>query len=189
MSSKSNRSKSPRNGSRRASNGSPLTGNESQAHLKSARQVFDSIRRIVRVLRLSARHTEKAFGLSAAQLFVLHKLAEGHRPQTPSELAEKALTDQSSVSVVVQRLVDRGYVLRTRSARDGRSFDLTLTDTGRRIVRKSPDSTQDRLLGAMLKMPPARTKQLADLMEELVGHCGIASEEATMLLEDETAQG
>ena len=154
---------------------------------EEVRSVLDSIRRIVRVLRLSARHTEKAFGLSAAQLFVLHKLAEGQRPQTPSELAEKALTDQSSVSVVVQRLVDRGYVLRTRSVRDGRSFDLTLTDAGRRVVKKSPDSTQDRLLEAMMKMSPARTKQLAELMEELVGHTGIAAEEATMLLEDEAA--
>src|SRR4051794_12576310 len=48
----------------------------STAHVQSARLVFDSIRRIVRVLRLSARHTEKEFGLSAAQLFVVQKLSE-----------------------------------------------------------------------------------------------------------------
>ena len=38
----------------------------------------------------------------------------------------------------------------------------------------------------MLKMSPARTKQLADLMEELVSHTGISAEEATMLLEDDS---
>src|SRR3989440_12814736 len=117
------RSKSARGGRLAAAPTSQMTRRpEGVAQSKAIRSVFDSIRRIVRVLRLSARHTEKTFGLSAAQLFVLHKLAEHDAPQTPGDLAGKALTDQSSVSVVVQRLVDRGYVQRVRSTQDGRSF-------------------------------------------------------------------
>src|SRR4051794_20418051 len=85
-----------RRGGAGSGNGGGGGGGKSSPHLQSARQVFDSLRRIVRVLRLSARHTEKAFGLSAAQLFVVQKLAESPTPLTPSELAEKALTDQSS---------------------------------------------------------------------------------------------
>jgi DNA-binding MarR family transcriptional regulator len=156
----------------------------SNHRIRDVRAVFDSIRRIVRVLRLSARNTEKQFGLSAAQLFVLHKLAESDT-LTPGELAEKALTDQSSVSVVVQRLVDRGYVSRARSERDARSFLLTLSDAGRTVVKNSPESTQDRLQTAINRMPAARVKLLAELLHEVISNTGLSSEYPTMLMEDD----
>jgi DNA-binding MarR family transcriptional regulator len=152
---------------------------------QDARAVLDSIRRIVRVLRLTARHTEKQFGLSAAQLFVLQRLAEAGTPLTPSELAARTLTDQSSISVVSQRLVDRGYASRSRSETDARSYRLTLTDTGRSVVRKLPDATQGKLLHAMLAMPAADVRQLAKLLGRLVQETGLSQEKASMLMEDE----
>ena len=45
------------------------------AHLSDVKSVLDSIRRIVRVLRITDRLTAKHFGLSTAQLFVLQRLA------------------------------------------------------------------------------------------------------------------
>src|SRR4051794_2583861 len=54
-------------------------------------QILDSIRRVVRVLRVSSRAAEKQVGLSAAQLFVLHTLAD--RPASSiNELAELTRT-------------------------------------------------------------------------------------------------
>jgi DNA-binding MarR family transcriptional regulator len=157
----------------------------SNGRAQDARAVFDSIRRIVRVLRLTSRHTEKEFGLSAAQLFVLQKLAEAGTPLTPSDLAARTLTDQSSISVVTQRLVDRGYASRSRSETDARSYQLTLTETGRSVVRKVPDATQGRLLEAMLAMPSADVRQLAKLLGRLVQETGLGDEQASMLMEDE----
>lgn len=157
----------------------------SNGRAQDARAVFDSIRRIVRVLRLTSRHTEKQFGLSAAQLFVLQKLAEAGAPLTPSELAARTLTDQSSISVVTQRLVDRGYASRSRSETDARSFSLTLTDAGRMVVRKVPDATQGKLLGAMLAMPAADVRQLAKLLGRLVEHTGLSEQRPSMLMEDD----
>src|SRR4051812_6915818 len=84
---------------------------------RDARSVLDSIRRIVRALRVSSRRAELNVGLSGAQLFVLQKLAEGGRLSV-NELAAKTLTHQSSVSVVVQRLSARGLVSSSRSAQD-----------------------------------------------------------------------
>src|SRR5262245_58016101 len=83
------------------------------------RRVLDAIRRVVRVLRVSAVEAERTLGLSAAQLFVLHKLGDGQSVSV-NELAERTHTHQSSVSVVAQRLVDGGLVRRQESAADGR---------------------------------------------------------------------
>ena len=82
-----------------------------------ARAVLDAIRRIVRLLRQSARAAERRTGMSAAQLFVLQQLRSAGGALTPGELAERTLTHQSSVSVVARRLVDGGLVKRQRRRR------------------------------------------------------------------------
>ena len=69
---------------------------------RATRQVLDAIRRVVRTLREASRHSEKAAGISAAQLFVLQRLA-GTGGLSVNELAARTLTHQSSVSVVVSK--------------------------------------------------------------------------------------
>jgi hypothetical protein len=40
-------------------------------------EALDAIRRIIRVLRLSSSQTQREFGVTGAQLFVLQQLIEG----------------------------------------------------------------------------------------------------------------
>ena len=124
----------------------------------ATRTVLDSIRRIVRALRESSRETERSIGLGAAQLFVLQRLA-GAPPLSINELADRTLTHQSSVSVVVSRLVEGGLVARTRAATDGRRVEITLTAAGRAAAgartHRGPGPA-DRRARPARRRPPAR---------------------------------
>ena len=133
----------------------------------ATRAVLDSIRRIVRALRESSRKTERSVGLGAAQLFVLQRLA-GAPPLSINELAERTLTHQSSVSVVVSRLVQGGLVARTRAAADGRRVEITLTAAGRTLLERAPAAAQDRLIGALGLLGLAARKELATHLGRLV---------------------
>jgi DNA-binding MarR family transcriptional regulator len=133
----------------------------------ATRAVLDSIRRIVRALRESSRKTERSVGLGAAQLFVLQRLA-GAAPLSLNELAERTLTHQSSVSVVVSRLVRSGLVARRRAAADGRRVAITLTPTGREVLSRAPAAAQDRLIGALGLLDVAARKDLARHLGRLV---------------------
>jgi DNA-binding MarR family transcriptional regulator len=133
----------------------------------ATRAVLDSIRRIVRALRESSRKTERSVGLGAAQLFVLQRLA-GAPPLSINELADRTLTHQSSVSVVVSRLVRGGLVARTRAAADGRRVEITLTPAGRALLRRAPAAAQDRLIGALGLLGVAARKDLARHLGRLV---------------------
>jgi DNA-binding MarR family transcriptional regulator len=133
----------------------------------ATRAVLDSIRRIVRALRESSRKTERSVGLGAAQLFVLQRLA-GAPPLSINELAERTLTHQSSVSVVVSRLVRGGLVARTRAAADGRRVEITLTAAGRALLERAPAAAQDRLIGALGLLGVAARKDLAGHLGRLV---------------------
>jgi DNA-binding MarR family transcriptional regulator len=149
----------------------------------ASRQVLDAIRRIVRVLRESSRVSERAVGLSAAQLFVLQRLA-GATTLSVNELAARTLTHQSSVSVVVSRLVARGLVARRASAADGRRVEVGLTTAGRELLRRSPAGpAQDRLIAGLQLMGAAPRRRLAASLRALVDAMALSDEQPTMFFE------
>jgi len=148
-----------------------------------ARSILDAIRRIVQALRLSDRAAERQAGISGAQLFVLEKLAAAQGPLSVNELADATLTHQSSVSVVVQKLEQRGLVTRVRNTRDARRVELSLTPQARKLLRKAPQATQDKIISAINAMPPSQRKQLAKLLESLSQSLG-GDAAPSMLFED-----
>jgi len=146
--------------------------------------ILDSIRRIVRMLRVASRAAEKDLGLSAAQLFVLHSLAKGPAASL-NEVAERTRTHQSSVSVVVQRLVERGLVARDIDPGDARRRGLSLTPAAWPLLRDSPDAPSERLIAAMERMPTTTRKRLAADLARLVHELGADDEPASMLFEED----
>ncbi|MGE0870692.1 MAG: MarR family winged helix-turn-helix transcriptional regulator [Kofleriaceae bacterium] len=146
--------------------------------------VLVALRRIVRWLRLADREAELACGVSAAQLFVLHRLAAGPAPSL-ARLAEWTLTDQSSVSTVVSRLVAGGYVARTPSRVDRRRAELRLTAAGRRLLATAPPIPQAHLLAALTMMPRGEGADIVRALQRLI--CAIGADDVSphMLFEDE----
>jgi DNA-binding MarR family transcriptional regulator len=148
----------------------------------SARAVLDCIRHIVRTLREASRNAERTVGLSAAQLFVLQRLA-GARALSVNELAARTLTHQSSVSVVVTKLARRGLVERIRSSDDARRVEVSMTNAGRAVLARAPAATQDRLIAALALMGrPARSRLARDL-GLLVDAMGIEGRRPPMFFE------
>lgn len=145
---------------------------------------LDSLRRIIRALRVSSRRAERELGVSGAQLFVLQRLAEGPAGSV-NELAERTHTHQSSVSVVVRRLVERGLVSRRRSPTDQRRVELALSAAGRRVLQGSRPAAHVRLADAMRRLPRDRRTRLAALLRELVALMGAADESASMMFDDD----
>jgi DNA-binding MarR family transcriptional regulator len=153
--------------------------------VRDSQRILDSIRRLVRLLRLSDRMAQTELGLSAAQLFVLQEL--GKTPALSlNDLAERTRTDQSSVSVVVTRLVQSGHVSRDRDPRDGRRLVLNLTKGGRAIVQKAPLAAQGRVLDALERIAPADRKRFAETFVRLIEELGAEKGVAPMMFDDET---
>src|SRR4051812_32053043 len=104
-------------------------------NMSDTARILDAVRRLVRHLRLADRAAQSELGISGAQLFVLNELG-----RTPSlslnDLASRTRTDQSSVSVVVSRLVDAGLLTRDRDPRDARRLVLNLTKSGRALLQR-----------------------------------------------------
>lgn len=149
--------------------------------------MLDAVRRIVHALRESSRWAEKHVGLSGAQLFVLQKLAESPAVSV-NELAARTHTHQSSVSTVVSRLVDRGFVRRDRSGVDRRSVHLSLAARGRRLADRAPDVAQERLIRSIERLPAGRRRLLASTLGELAQAMDAVDQAPAMFFEDRGRQ-
>lgn len=150
--------------------------------------ILDDLRRIVRVLRESSRATERELGVSGAQLFVLKALS-GARAVSLNELAARTCTHQSTVSVVVKKLVERGLVSRATSELDARRVELALTRRGRALLARSPLAAQDRLIEGLERLPGEERQGLATALRHLVEAMQLADEQPTMFFEDDGEDG
>ena len=152
-----------------------------EAHAAAA---MVSLRKIIRYLRIADREIEMASGLSSAQLFVLATLAD-----TPAlslaEVADRALTDQSSVSTVVARLVERGLIARKSSQEDRRRAELHLTAAGHKVLKTAPQVPQKRLVDAILEMPASRRTELVRCLDCLVQAVGADDVKPKLLFQED----
>jgi DNA-binding MarR family transcriptional regulator len=146
-------------------------------------EALTALRRIVHALHRASRSAERTHGVSGAQLFVLQLLAEAP-VDSLNALAERTLTHQSSVSVVVSRLVARGLVERTRSAEDGRRIQLRLSPDGEDLLTRTPAAMQLRLIDALRGLPKRDLRSLAGTLGEVVTAMGAGSESAGFMFDD-----
>lgn len=131
--------------------------------------VIAAIRRIAQAIRIASRRNERQRGASTAQMLVLSTLAGAREPIALKLLALRTNTHQSSASVVVSKLVDRGLVRRLRAAHDARLQQLSLTGEGRKIVASAPvDAASEQLLAALSGMARRDVADLSRLLHELV---------------------
>lgn len=129
------------------------------------------------------RACEKSTSLGGAQFFVLQRLSSSG-PISINDLATHTLTDQSSVSVLVKRLVERGLVGRETSAEDARKVLVHITAKGRALVSKAPCSPQERIVQAVMALPRSDSRKLAQLMEHVVREAGLHTPSPGLIFEE-----
>lgn len=149
-----------------------------------SQEILDSIRRVVRALRLASRRAEVRFGLSGAQLFVLQALKDGSSA-TINEIAERTYTHQSTVSGIVAKLAGAGLLARATSREDARRRQVKITPKGAALLKRRIELGQSRLLAGIAKLPVRERRQLSELLGKLVTEAGFSDLPAKMFFEED----
>lgn len=170
-------------GSGRGSSASRPRPTAADVHRDSVMRAVNGLRRIVRALHRSNRLAEQRWHVSAAQLLVLQRLAEAPTLSV-NQLADRTFTHQSTVSVVVTRLVKRGLVARSRSGDDARRAELSLTSAGRALLKRAMGAAQTQLMDALDTMPAPQLRQINGCLDHIVSALGVAEEPAGMFFEE-----
>lgn len=145
--------------------------------------MLDALRRIMRFLRMPASRGRTA-GLTTAQFFVLAQLKDAPAPSIRA-LAQRTMSDPSSVSVVAWKLVELGLISRSLDDADGRRAGLAITTRGKRMLARAPVLPQVRIVRALAAMPKPRRRAIAQALEQLVLAVGAHAIQPRMFFEDD----
>lgn len=150
---------------------------------QNAQRAADSVRRLIRGLRLAARRTTRT-GVTSAQLYVLSCLSADSAGSL-NDLAQRTLTDRSSVATVVDRLVERGLVTSSPDPADRRRSVIRITARGRAILKDAPESATAQLLDGLGALDDPELAALSTGLERLVSAMGLAATPAEFLFSEE----
>lgn len=130
-----------------------------------------------RVAELALQLGRAAYGDSAAdsltpaQWMALRFFARANRfSRTVSAFAEFHSTTRGTASQTVKSLVERGYLSRTRSERDGRSAVVELTARARRKLEADPF---EAVVRAALALSPAQRDRTAAGLRGILGRLAV----------------
>lgn len=155
-----------------------------ESPVTSAHGILNSCRRLVNIIHTASKATEKSLGLSAAQHYVLQKLADGEA-RSVNELAQLTYTHQSSVSVVARKLVEKKLLMSQPAKDDGRRNLLKLSPAGRKVLtRHEGFQVQDQVLGAILSLSSADQEMLNQLLGRILNQLQGGEGPAPMFLEN-----
>ncbi len=134
---------------------------------RDAAEVVNSLRRLFKAIQEYSKAIFRSTGLSGPQVWALTVLA-AEPGLSLGELAERLFAHPSTVSGIVDRLEDRGAVLRAPDPEDRRGVRLSLTPLGRRLLRRSPPSVQVGLREALEGLPGLQLRQLRRSLDLVV---------------------
>ena len=104
---------------------------------KTWQKVLISLRQIIRATDMHSKNVMRRYGLTIPQLVVLRAI-DNTSNVTVRTISEHVSLSQATVTTILNRLEQRGLVIRKRSADDRRIVHTVLTDAARRMIETSP---------------------------------------------------
>lgn len=107
----------------------------------------------------------KPLGLTYTQ-YILFLVLWEKDGLTVGEICSRLKLDSGTISPVLKKLCQHGYIEKSQSTEDERSFIITLTEKGRMLQEEAKDIPLQ--VGKCINIAPEKAKQLYDLLYELL---------------------
>lgn len=117
---------------------------------------------------LFERHVGEPFGLRKTEYsMLLLLLANG--PLSPKRLAQALALSAPNLTMLLDRLQERGLLKRERSQTDRRSQNIVLTDEGLRVAQASAAAAGPMERDLLERLSPAERAMLIELLGKVAG--------------------
>ena len=131
----------------------------------------ETVARLRRAMRRTARAADPANTLTVAQLELLASLAE-HPRTRPGELARRLHLAPNTVTTLINALAPRGLVIRRASESDRRAVTIELTPDGERAFRAWQAVNAEILRTAAAALPAVQRRALTRAVPALEALAG-----------------
>lgn len=138
-------------------------------------QVLQKLRIVIRAAQRHSLWIEKQCGVNGAQLWIMQELQESPGLRVGQITARLAI-QQTTTSNLLDGLVRKGYVVKTRDRQDQRVVKLELSEQGRNLLDAAPKPARGLLPEALATLDPAQLAQLNSGLQGLLGTIGTLDE-------------
>ena len=107
----------------------------------------------------------KPLGLTYTQ-YILFLVLWEKDGLTVGEICKRLMLDSGTLSPILKKLRDQGYIIKQQCMTDERSFIITLTEKGKQLQEQAKDIPAQ--VGHCISLPPVKAKQLYSLLYELL---------------------
>lgn len=129
------------------------------------KEIEKLLREICFIVKVEGRLVLKEYSITSAQFDLLQRLYF-RGPMKMVELSQSLGIAKSTLSGIVKRLENAGYVERKRGA-DKRVYMLSVTDEGRRIIENVIERRVEFIGRVLERIGEERSKELLRLLEVL----------------------
>lgn len=130
-------------------------------------RILQSLRRIIRAIDLNSKKLVQSCNLTSPQLVCLLEIAD-KKELSVAKLAKNVFLSPSTMVGILDRLEDKGLILRERSKKDRRLVLIKLSDKGTELVENAPSPLQDRLSESLNNLPSSQQLQIMEALEKLI---------------------
>jgi DNA-binding MarR family transcriptional regulator len=149
-------------------------------------RVIAALRRIVRAIDLHSRHLVERFSITGPQLIALQELARLEKAPV-GVLARNVHVSHPTMTGIVDRLENRGLVVRLRDETDRRRVSVSVTDEGHAVLDQAPSPLQENFREELAKLDDWEQTMLLSSLQRIAAMMDAEQLEASPVLTTGTA--
>ncbi|MBF0277606.1 MAG: MarR family transcriptional regulator [SAR324 cluster bacterium] len=150
--------------------------------MKNHEEVLVALRRIIRAVDIHSRKLMKVSGFTGPQLIVIQSIQELGNV-TIGSIARHVNLSQATVTSILDRLVKRNLVVRSRNETDKRVVHAQLTPEGQAALKQSPTLLQDEFIQRFQELKNWEQSQILSSLQRLAEMMDAQNIDAAPMLE------
>jgi DNA-binding MarR family transcriptional regulator len=160
-------------------------GGELETNNANIDQVLISLRQITRAIDLHSKKLIQNYGLSVPQILVLKEVVKKDI-STVGSIAKAINLSQGTVTQIIIRLEERGYVSRTRDDSDRRKVLVACTDSGGEVLENAPSLLHENFIDAFSGLKEWEQNMIISSLQRVAGMMNAENFEAAPILSSGT---
>ncbi|HSN42175.1 MAG TPA: MarR family transcriptional regulator [Burkholderiales bacterium] len=145
-------------------------------------RILRSLRRIIRCVDLYSRQLSVTNQITTPQLVCLLEVVN-RGPLTATAISREVHLSPSTVVGILDRLEEKGWVVRERGRDDRRTVRVSATPAGAQLARQVPSPLQRTLADALNALPELEQATIALSLERIVALMEAQEIDASPILE------
>jgi DNA-binding MarR family transcriptional regulator len=150
--------------------------------------VLSLLRKITRSIDQRSRGLIKEYGLTVPQILILKEVCNSDEPINASQIANSVSLSPATVTPIIEKLVQRGYLNRERSDRDRRKVKLIPTSQGIELYNNAPTLMHEQFIVSFNTLKDWEQSMILSSLERIADMIHVKPEGTAPILDPTTIE-